>query len=594
MNFLAFTGLQAALLALVTSGLIIAFYFLKLRHRRVVIASSILWKRVLDEREARSLWERLRRAVSIVLAVVIGLLIALAIGRPEMPWLTGNTSRSVVVLDTSPTMLARTGDGKTRWQHAQEAALRLINASGSGTAIRVADTSGIVDSGFTSDRHQTRTSIERMRPRTTPFQFPALDGSEGAGSEVRFVTDGVTPAGVPEGVSTVSVFQEAPNVGITAFEIRSVPSSPLAYEAYLEVYNYGRQSKQTTITVSGAGRQRITRTADLKAGGVFKEPFDLSRFEGGGIRATVQATGDAFALDDTAYAYLPVKRRTRTLLVTTGNTYLETLLKSHSLVDVTVIKPSEYHANFDSDVFIFDGFAPLDPPPRPALLTGGFQDVGWLPRADAIVQKPRFGSWSEDHPVMRFVSLHDVTMDRAKRVDGTGATVLAESENRTPLILASPASRRPRWIMLTFSLAGSDFPLHPGFPLFVDNALAWFSREPLALRRQPGLVEFDMAGAQVKSIDGTTLPVHSKPDGSVFQVDEPGLYIATDQDSRQHIAVNLASQQYSNINRTSADGAAASSVPSGWLQHELWFYMLGAALVLITVEWFTYHRRLTL
>src|SRR5688572_16017199 len=232
MNFLAMTGIQAALLALVTSGAIVAFYFLKLRHRRVVIASSLLWKRVLDEREANSLWERLRRLISIVLAVIIGLLIALSIGRPEIRWLTGSTGRSTIVLDTSPTMLARRSDGRTRWQHATETAFALVNSSAPSTEIRVADTSGLVDSGFTSDRHQMRMLIERMNPSfsNATGKFPALDvGSEN--NDVRFITDGVAPISHPAGVSIVSVFEEAENVGITAFEIRSIPSSPLAYEA---------------------------------------------------------------------------------------------------------------------------------------------------------------------------------------------------------------------------------------------------------------------------------------------------------------------------------------------------------------------------
>ncbi len=62
MTFLALTGFQAALLALITAGAIVGLYFLKLRHRRMVVASSLLWARVLDERQAQSLWEKLRRA----------------------------------------------------------------------------------------------------------------------------------------------------------------------------------------------------------------------------------------------------------------------------------------------------------------------------------------------------------------------------------------------------------------------------------------------------------------------------------------------------------------------------------------------------
>src|SRR5215510_9300363 len=145
MTFLALTGFQTALLALVTAGAIVGLYFLKLRHRRMVVASSLLWRRVLDERQAQSLWEKLRRLISIVAAVLIGLLIALAVARPEVHWLTGGGERTLLVLDTSPSMLARTHDGQTRWQHAVDSALGTVNGSAPSSEFRVADTAGRVD-----------------------------------------------------------------------------------------------------------------------------------------------------------------------------------------------------------------------------------------------------------------------------------------------------------------------------------------------------------------------------------------------------------------------------------------------------------------
>ena len=166
MRFLALTGLQAALLALITTGAVVALYFLKLRHRRVVIASSLLWRRVLDERQVQSLWEKLRRLISIVLAVLIGLLIAMAVGRPEMHWLTGGGGRTLLVLDTSPTMLARSSDGQTRWQHAVAAAIRIVNSSAPSSEFRVADTTGRVDSAWKSDRREIREGIEQVEPMT--------------------------------------------------------------------------------------------------------------------------------------------------------------------------------------------------------------------------------------------------------------------------------------------------------------------------------------------------------------------------------------------------------------------------------------------
>src|SRR5215831_20278708 len=113
MNFLALTPLQALLLGTVTAAAVISMYFLKLRHRRVFISSSILWRRVLDERQAYSLWEKLRKILSIAVALTIGLLMAFALARPEIESLTGRNERIVIILDTSPTMNTETGDGKT-------------------------------------------------------------------------------------------------------------------------------------------------------------------------------------------------------------------------------------------------------------------------------------------------------------------------------------------------------------------------------------------------------------------------------------------------------------------------------------------------
>jgi hypothetical protein len=591
MSFLAVTGVQAALLALVTAGAIVALYFLKLRHRRVFVASSLLWGRVLDEQQAHSLWEKLRRLLSIILAVVIGLLIAMAVARPEVHWLTGGGEHTLLVLDTSPSMLARTADGQTRWQHAVDAAIRLVNASAPSSEFRVADTAGRVDAASTSDRREVREALERMKPTAAVARFPDLDADT---TQVRFITDGVVPLPPPRGTQRVSVFEEAENVGITAFEIRTTPSAELGYEAYLEVHNYGKSTQSTTLTITGVGNRRIDRELNLKPGVDFSQPFDLSRFEGGPIRATLQTTGDALPADDIAYAYLPVKQKTRTLVVTSGNSYLETLLQLDSLVEPTVIKPAQYRPDPTFDAYVFDGFLPADAPPRPSLFMASAVNASWLPKTTGTISNPRFTAWAEEHPVMRYVSLHDVQMDKAARVTADKLTVLAETQDKSPLILASDEPGQPRWILMTFSLQGSDFPLHTGFPLFIDNALAWLSREPLALRRQPGLVSVPMEQAEIKTLDGTKVESHRDGNATVFEASEPGLYSATHDTFKQYIAVNLSSSQYSNINRTVSQKDPPASLAAGWFQQELWVYMLGIAALLIGVEWFTYHRGITL
>jgi hypothetical protein len=110
----------------------------------------LLWKRVLANRMENSLFERLRRFLSILIAVIIGLLVAMAIARPEIEWLTGKTHRTIIVLDTSATMQARMSDGRSRWQHATDAARKLIGQSSIRNEFRIVDTAGEFDSAFTT------------------------------------------------------------------------------------------------------------------------------------------------------------------------------------------------------------------------------------------------------------------------------------------------------------------------------------------------------------------------------------------------------------------------------------------------------------
>jgi len=585
MTFLALSPLQTALLALITTSIIVGLYLLKLRHRRVLISSSILWRRVLDERQMHSLWEKLRRIISIIVAATIALLIAMSLARPEIESLTGKNERVVIVLDTSPTMNAHTSDGTTRWQHAVERAKSLLDSGGPTTEFRVLDTAGATASAFTTDRNEARRLIDTMSPKSADPQFPRVDGRN---SQVYFVSDGVAIHNTPSFVRRVSVFESANNVGITAFEIRSIPSIPLGYEAYLEVQNFG-QPAEAAITLSGAGGQRILRTVRLGTEETYKDVFDLSQFAGGGIRATVQAKDDALPLDDVAFAYLPLKRKTRTLLVTKGNHYLETVLKLDTYVELAVIDPANYRESPNIDAYIFDRFAPAVPPSRPALIFGT-PNASWLKPPSGEIQKPEITTWSEDHPIMQFVSVHDVAIERAARIDAQNLTVVAASK-QTPLIVVS---EKPKWVMLTFDLESSDFAFHVGFPVFIENVLGWFNRDQLALKRSPGLVDVPLARAQIRTIDGKTVSSEQQLGKTVFVANEPGLFDGTQGDTRIHVAVNLANPAFSDLNRSvfKTDRGAASQ--HYWLRRELWFYMLIAAALLMGAEWFTYHRRFTL
>jgi hypothetical protein len=355
------------------------------------------------------------------------------------------------------------------------------------------------------------------------------------------------------------------------------------------VQNFGTEATEAEILISGVGGQRVNKKVTLGPEETYQDVFDLTPFDGGGIRAAVESKNDAFAIDDVAFAYLPVKRRTRTLLVTRNNNYLQTVLKLDSFVDLSIVDPANYKDSPNVDAYIFDRFAPNELPSHPALIIGAPQ-AAWLRPAQGMIQKPQITTWAEGHPVMQFVSVHDLSIERAAQIDASNLTVIAAS-NQTPLIVASD---RPRWIMTTFDLQSSDFPFHVGFPVFIDNALAWLSRDQLALREEPGTIEVPLANAQIRTIDDKPVPSQQQLNKTVFDANEPGLYTASQGDTHIHVAVNLSNRNFSDVNRSVFRNDTSTLYEQHFLRRELWFYMLAVAVILVAAEWYTYHRRITL
>ena len=225
-------------------------------------------------------------------------------------------------------------------------------------------------------------------------------------------------------------------------------------------------------------------------------------------------------LDDIAFAYLPVKRKTRTLLVTRGNQYLETLLKLDPLRGTLRRDPASYQESSNIDAYIFDRFAPPTAPARPALIIGT-PSAPWLKPSTGEVQKPEITTWSErsSGDAVRFRSRCD---HRARVADRRGSLTVIAASKQTPLIVAS---EKPKWVMLTFDLQSSDFPFHVGFPVFIENVLAWFSREQLALKRGPGIVDVPWPPPRyAPSTAKSSHPINNS-DKTVFRNSEPGLYI---------------------------------------------------------------------
>ncbi|MEE3185433.1 MAG: VWA domain-containing protein [Gemmatimonadota bacterium] len=612
MTFLGMSPGMMGVLLSATVATVVFLYWLKPPPQRVVVPSTLLWDRLLKEKKRNKLLDRLRWWLSLMLALIIGLSVASGMGRPELSSPGRDVRNITVVIDNSATMATRTADGFTRWEHAVAHAGRVLGQGSASGQFLILDTSGQAPPGEPGDR---RSALEVLAELTVSLgdepQFPDLPEGE---SEIFFISDGVLVDDAPPEATLISVFEPAHNVGITAFQVEALPSEPTRFQAFVQVKNASDVGKQTTLRLSGSNEGGIRDTLTLGPGETRGRSIDLGNFERGPVRAVVTADSDAFPADDYAYGFLPIRTETRVLLVTRGNVYLENVLADEPRLSLAVVSPAQYDPQVSADVYIFDRFAPPEAPGGPTLVFLP-PDVEWLTQTLAVVEAPEVPGWNPAHPVLRFVALEDLRIDRAARIampeeGDAGPTSVVGETRRAPaaeVVVGSPllplvlVSERPdRIVRVSFALEDSNFPLHPGFPIFLTNTLGWLMDEQVALARPPGQIEVPLAMAAVTDLEGSDVATWPLSNRTVFMADQPGLYTVAQADRRLRVAVNLASTARTSVNDSGFTSDEITSAASTVLadtevgpSEELWMAFLLLALFLVVVEWVTYHRRLT-
>jgi hypothetical protein len=435
-------------------------------------------------------------------------------------------------------------------------------------------------------------------------------------------------------VRYLPVGRRSDNVGIVAFNVRRYIANKAAYEVYIEVQNFGQEPAHRQLALYNGDTAVDLKRIDLAPGQRIKQIYaKLPGSADNKLRASlrpVEGAGgsDAFALDDQAFALLPARKKQKVLMVTEDNLFLEGALLVYDNVDPVKVTPAEYDARpavaDGMDVVIFDEHTPTVMPPPPASLLF-FHPTG--PNSPIALKRdiasPRITEIDEGHPVMRWVTMSDVYMDKSgtfapdpRKGESTIAYSIRDS------IIATKRDGRRKILAFGFSLpsvnreSATDLPMRVAFPMLLVNTLDWFagdqtdllttyptgSRERIPLDGVVGATE-----AEVKGPDGglTRTPIL---DGlATFYGSRVGYYDVTAKDAKGNpmasieLAANLASPAESDIapsTQLTLGGAEGKQLqaPEAFgvtRSKKLWIYLVLLAMGLIVMEWVTYHRRIT-
>jgi hypothetical protein len=587
MSFGAMPGWQALLLVAAAAAAAAWIFRLKVRPPRIGVPSLLLWRRVLDQSRELTWWERVRRAVSLVVTILIAAALALAVTRPGPARGAESRGRILIVLDSSWSMHARTSSGETRWDRAIRAA-RALAASAGGSDVALASTADGLVEGPTSDLALIETAIDRLVPAGgEDTLWPQVAGAD----SVHFITDGALVRPLAPHVTLHSVYDPAANVAVTSFGVRPATAGAPSGEAFLEVVNYATVPQQVRVVISRGSAVLFDQAVPFGPGEAGRQLLPLGSEGGARLLARISAPENALAVDDEATAWLEGAEPLNVTVVTAERgTGVDLLLERAPGIRPTYVAPAAY-APGREDVVIFDRVLPREPPGRPALFIAP-TNASWLGTRGADETTPQWSS-SLPHAVTAGVDSATLDLKRATAYAGAGLVPVAQSEKGTPLVLVADEQQR-RAIVLSFALADSNMAFSPAFPVLFGNALEWLARPSYGPPRTPGPMFFPPSTTRITAPDGAAVPLQRSGDRTVATLGSTGLYLVEAGGSRGVVTVQVGDPDVSNLSRTTLphDGAGAAPLPSG-ARRPWWIYIVAVAFVLLTLEWWTWQRRVT-
>ena len=590
MTFGALAAWQAWLLVLAAGAAAAALFLVKVRPPRVVVPSLLLWARVLSESREKTFWERIRRAVSLVITVAVALALAFAFVRPSRtPRAAAGASsrapRTLIVLDSSWSMLARTRSGETRWERAIAEARRIAAAAGGEVAIATT-ADGLID-GATADLPSIDAALDRVEPGGGAGSgWPRLSGAD-----VHFISDGATARALDPSVTLHSVHEAADNAGITAFDVRPALDGAAAGAAYLEVANFA-PAQQVRITITRGGVTVAERRADMAAGETLRQALTLPRGGGQELRVRIDARHDALDADNEAFGWIQDARPISLVVVSQQPAWLAPVFGASAAVRASFTRPGDYKPG-EEEAVIFDRWAPSSAPAKPALLIAP-PAAAWLgPALDRIEQKPQWTS-VPSHPLLEGVDPVTFSIDRVRIYQPPQLTAIARSAAGTPLVWIDDAVGRPRTALLAFGPSDSNLASAPAFPVLIGNAVDWLARPPSAEAHHTGRTSFDAAITRVTGPRGSDVPLLSLPGRQMAMLRAPGLYGEEAGTARATFAVNIADPDVSNLSRTTLKPSGGMlTVTAGISPRPWWMYLVALGFAVALIEWWTWLRRIT-
>ncbi|MFO0860815.1 MAG: VWA domain-containing protein [Phycisphaerales bacterium] len=657
MSFLAPTS--AIVAAAIVFPLLGVLYLLKLRRRPVRVSSIMLWPASATDVQVNVPLAPPRPSFLLLLHLLIAAALVMAVGRPVLLDSGDRAARTIVLIDRSASMSAMDGaspggERVSRLAEATRRARELVSKAPDGSAfgvVSIAADAQIVQE-LTADRAAVLAAIDGVTPTDQPGDLaPAMEvarailaasGQEAeseSGAEVLVFSDGSfagTSRELRSPGATVRLVRCGPgadadkvNLGVVVLSARRDADDAGLVHLFAKVENASREARAVPLRFAVDGAVVETRSIEVP-GSAAEAPGESglvfsAKVPAGGLATVtllVDDQRDLLASDNTAATRLLPDVPLKMLLVRQGATARAAdapvgagFLLSDALEELRPAEfrtvPTEMYETMKRagelrffDLVVFDGVSPREAPPIPSLSFGAGVPGIELGGPDSGEEAKPVQSWVRSNVLLRDITLDGVVAARVPslRGDDKSVQVIARGE-RSPLIMQSRAADGPRRVVVAFALENSNWPLQPGFPIFLKAASDWLTA------RGADAASVQFLTTQAASVEGSGAfpvfegPLTIRPREQVLAsgqrrlalgvIDRAGVYTPNPAGTFPPVAVNLLDAHESAVatSDTLRVGSRTISAPGGASRpREIWPWLILLAAGLLALEWIFFAR----
>ncbi|NIA15889.1 MAG: VWA domain-containing protein [Nitrospiraceae bacterium] len=596
---------------------VVVLYLLKLRRTHVVISSTLLWHKSLQDLTANAPFQRLRKNLLLLLQIIVLLMLVAGLARPFVRADAAGGSDRCLLFDTSASMQTLE-KGKTRLELAKEKALEIVDDMVGGDKMMVVtfNRSSDVLCELMDNRVRLRAAIRSIeasdastRVRDAVLVASSLQAAQ-ANLRIVILGDGKIADLADIGsrafdVTYLQVGETDENAGIVAFSVRDSLEGQGERQCLVLLRNEASSPLVTTLTLYLDDEVMAVEEVAVAGRDMGELLFALPPVETGVLRAELDWE-DALAVDNIAWLVLRPASLVRVLLVaesdSAGAYFLKRVLALSPQVELSTILPADYARSDDYDLTIFDGHSPAEAPQGTSVYINAYPPLEGL-GTEGMLEKPGVIATDAEHPVMRFLNPSNVNVTKAQRLTlPEGSRTLVSS--RGGALVADVSRGGKQMVVVAFDLADSNWPLRLSFPLFVQNLIAWTPRATLtgesSVRAGESLTLLGTNGADTAEVtlpDGGSQTLRLDPTRPSYFGDtrEAGLYDVVYGEHREVYAVNLLDLNESSVSPAPSLTIGRSDVVGerGGIEQdrELWHWFVMAALGVLALEWWVYSRR---